>query len=384
MRLFFPALVVGVALSAPTLACSCWNPQSDFQAIREAAVIFRGTALAEDAVQPPQRTNCRGGFGPECAPTPTVRFRVIQLFKGLEGRDEILVTASRQDGVNCGVSFRLGQEYLVAAMGSADEGYRTSLCTMPHGRSEPAYAAYRLRTSELRKSLQAAPKNDARLRSLAEHYLRYGDWDSARTLLRDTTTPDFLVMLGEAELGASHGEAALAAFDRAQVKAPGLASARKGRTAALVHLGRTDGLGPRSDFSGITLTRTLSLANQDFSGSSFAAVQLEALEVERALLNDTDFRRAIIKRFSATGAVLRHADFRHAVVHKADLSHADAEGANFRWSSLRAVRFTNANLKAADFTAATLENVDFTGAVYDEKTVWPPGFNPKRQGAVQK
>jgi uncharacterized protein YjbI with pentapeptide repeats len=361
MRRYLAGVMLGMVVAAPAWACSCRGPQSELEAVRGPAIIFRGTALAEDAIEPAQRSDCRGGLGPECAATPTVRFHVDTMFKGPAGREEVLIKASRQDGVNCGVSFRIGAEYLVGALGDSERGYRTDLCAMARPSQEQAYGTYRYRTEELRRALAAAPADAALRRALGEHFVLHADWENARALLREATAPELLVLLGEAELGLSHGEAALAIFDRALAAVPGLVAARKGRMATLLQLGRTDGFKPGSDFGG-TEVRQLTLDGMTLTGSRFAAGTFHTLSVERAVLDGADFRRGQFYTLKATAAQLRQADFRHAWVITADLSKADLTGASFQWAKLQRVKFTDADLSGASMVAATLEECDLNGA----------------------
>jgi uncharacterized protein YjbI with pentapeptide repeats len=369
MRTVVAAAILTIILAAPAWACSCGGPKTDLEAIRGPSIIFRGTAVAEENVQPAQRNDCRGGIGPECAATPTIRFKVQTLYKGPAGRDEVLhVMASRQDGVNCGVSFRLGSEELVAAYGDSQSGYRTSMCAMPWPKFEQAFAAYRSSTEDLRRQLSASPKDTAVQRRLAEHYVLHADWENTRDLLRAATAPDLLTLLGQAELGLSHGEAALAAFDRALAVAPDLPAARKGRTAALLSLGRTNGFGPGTDFSG-TEARKLRLAGLDLSGSSLAASDFSETVAEGAKLDGANFRRSRFYDLRAAKASLRDADFRHAQMSYLDLSQADLRGATFKWARLGHVLFRGADLTRVDFTAAEVEDADFSGATLTGATL---------------
>ena len=360
MRLFPLVLLVAAVLSAPALACSCGGPDSALDAIRTPAIVFRGTAVAEDAIQPAQRSDCHGGFGPECAATPTVRFKVEAMYKGPPGLDEVRVTASRQDGVNCGINFKIGTSVMVAASGSAERGYHSSMCMMVFADDERAFATYRHQTDQLRGLLTERPADAGRRRALAEHYAQYADWENLSGLLAKETSPALMVLLGQAELGRGNGEAALAVFERAITADPALTEAQKGRTAALVQLERSDGFGPGSDFSGITV-RKLVLSGLTVTGSSFAGGSFHQLLLDKADVGGSNFRRARLWQLSAEGAMLRGADFRHAWV-EGNLTNADVREATFRWAEVRQARFNGADLTGADFTVAKLSDVDFTGA----------------------
>ena len=55
---------------------------------------------------------------------------------------------------------------------------------------------------------------------------------------------------------------------------------------------------------------------------------------------------------------------------------------SLRGARLLGVDFTEALLYGADFSGAELDEVDLTDAAYDDETVWPLGFNPRRRGAA--
>lgn len=355
--LFVTVLLLGIVLAAPAVACTCRGADSELDPLRAPTIVFRGTAVAVEpirpAVAPTKRTAGR-------AATPTIRFQIDTMFKGPPERRDVAVAAEYPDGVNsCGVAIAIGDRVLVAASGDGDAGYQTNLCLMGLGRNEEPFARYREQTDALRQGLAAAPAATDRRRALAGHYFRHADWENLRDLLRDAHEADLLVLRGQADVALAKTEAALASFEHALAADPTLAEAAKGRVAALITLGRTDGFGPGSDFSGQT-AQSLTLNDKDLTGSSFAGAEFMLLSVERATLSGSDFRRA--KAFlSGKEARLRGADFRHARI-SGGLYKADAEGADFRWAVLRNLRFAKANLENADFTAADMENVDFVKA----------------------
>ncbi len=77
------------------------------------------------------------------------------------------------------------------------------------------------------------------------------------------------------------------------------------------------------------------------------------------------------------GADLRRADLFGAGLEGADLSGADLNEANLKRAGLE-----GANLSGADLVGAKLRWTNLTGAIYDRKTVWPPGFDPKAAGVI--
>jgi uncharacterized protein YjbI with pentapeptide repeats len=57
-------------------------------------------------------------------------------------------------------------------------------------------------------------------------------------------------------------------------------------------------------------------------------------------------------------------------------------GADLRWANLKRAGLEGANLSGADLVGAKLRWTNLTGAIYDRKTVWPPGFDPKAAGVI--
>jgi uncharacterized protein YjbI with pentapeptide repeats len=82
-----------------------------------------------------------------------------------------------------------------------------------------------------------------------------------------------------------------------------------------------------------------------------------------AVLKGTDFGDANLRNTNFVGAFLIDADFKGADLEGSDLSGTYLQGANLR--------------------ARSLKDVNFRGAVYDDKTVWPGGFDPIKAGATK-
>jgi hypothetical protein len=125
---FVPILVAAALTALCALApararaCSCMQ-QSQRDAFEQAVAVFEGHVLE---VKP-------SATEPEISPV-TVRFKVVQAWKGAEGEEVVLNTAA--NSAMCGYAFAAGKSYLVYA--SATEGkLDVSLCS----RTQPSAAA---------------------------------------------------------------------------------------------------------------------------------------------------------------------------------------------------------------------------------------------------
>jgi uncharacterized protein YjbI with pentapeptide repeats len=354
MRRLFAGVIAAVVLAAaiPAWACSCPYRDSD-DALRRSTVIIRGTAIGEE---------CAADKEQDCAHLAPVRFRVVGTIKGRPGRDEVLVRIPREAPGNCGMTVVPGKEYVVVVMGDAAQGHRAERCQIQsaEGRSD-TFDIHQYRVEELRRRLAAAPTDSTARQAVFDLYVRSEDWENLRDLLVETESPEELELLGQAEQHLSHGEAALAAFERALARDPNRSAARRGRTTALILLGRTRDLGENSDFTGIIAPR-LTLSGRTLAHAAFARGEFQDLDIAGAQVDGADLRHARIDLITGTTARLRQADFRHAVLRGGSLARADLHSANFQWARLEQVSFVGTDLTNANFTAANLQAVDFTGA----------------------
>ena len=60
-----------------------------------------------------------------------------------------------------------------------------------------------------------------------------------------------------------------------------------------------------------------------------------------------------------------------------------------RNTNLKNAKFVQTNLKGADVRNSDLREVHLSGAnfkdsIYNEQTIWPEGFDPKKAGAIVK
>jgi uncharacterized protein YjbI with pentapeptide repeats len=109
----------------------------------------------------------------------------------------------------------------------------------------------------------------------------------------------------------------------------------------------------------------------DFAGETWDEVEWVAAWLPGSKLDGGSFQHATVK-----GANLNGASFKGADLTGIDLRDVIAEGADFTDAILR-----NADLRMSSLKDATLIGADLTGAAYDDRTVWPAGFDPVKAGA---
>jgi uncharacterized protein YjbI with pentapeptide repeats len=85
------------------------------------------------------------------------------------------------------------------------------------------------------------------------------------------------------------------------------------------------------------------------------------------------------------GLILPNAAWQGADLHRATLLECDFTGADLRRANLRGTRLVDCRLEGADLRGADLTGAVFSGATFgttfDNRTLWPKGFNPEGEGA---
>ena len=79
--------------------------------------------------------------------------------------------------------------------------------------------------------------------------------------------------------------------------------------------------------------------------------------------------------FKMTSGSFKNTDMSEAKFVKSNLI-----GVSFKNARLTKTDFTEVWLRGVDFTGTNLEDAILTGALYDEKTIFPEGFDPKAHG----
>lgn len=102
--------------------------------------------------------------------------------------------------------------------------------------------------------------------------------------------------------------------------------------------------------------------------SNQPSLVLPAHRLTGALLANADLRDADLRRAELWQAELQHADLRGAELRGADLQHADLRGADLRNAKL----LGDATLQGDTY----LEAARLASVRYDDRTLWPEGFEP--------
>lgn len=98
-------------------ACSCIQPTSPKEALKQSTAVFVGEVIDIDV---------SSGIVISSADLVKVIFEVSKIWKGPDYKTLILTTA--RDGVSCGYSFEQGKEYIVYARGKGKK-LNVSLCS---------------------------------------------------------------------------------------------------------------------------------------------------------------------------------------------------------------------------------------------------------------
>lgn len=128
------------------------------------------------------------------------------------------------------------------------------------------------------------------------------------------------------------------------------------------------------DFKGAMLTGA-DFSERDLAGSTFAGATLNAARFRDSLLKGVDFSKANVAGAYFVGSKPTEASFEGARAVGCNMGGTSFLRCNFRHADLTKADFFEADLRGADFTDATLKGTQFLCAKYDERTVFPSGFN---------
>ena len=340
----------------------------------------------------------------------------------------------------CAAQFKANEEVWVVAYGDASRGYSSDLCSTYFIQSDDR--SYDIQMLALKNRARTAaltgsdrlPPNEMQtrllLRWLSEYHALEEGLDAADRLL--TLVPsDREARLFKAEF-LSELKRDPEAIMIAQVqlaKDPGDHEAQRRRVFSLAHLKRSGEI-PQDwkDFAGLRASE-VDLERRRMTGAmfqdaelfdaDFSDAEMSAADLSRATFYSANFSRAnlseakLIEVSMYSGSNLTDADLRGAIIANARLENitltgADARGAILAGSSvegdLSGIDMRDADLRdayfgpATDWTGAKLQNADLrdahvdggtiakaelTGAVYNDKTVFPPGFDPAAAGAFR-
>lgn len=143
----------------------------------------------------------------------------------------------------------------------------------------------------------------------------------------------------------------------------------------------------------------LNFSSADFSKTDFTYAKLRDCDCRSTIFTRSRFLVARIEDVDFTGSDLSMAYFTSATISRCHFDLAQLAGSSFDAATLTSVSFDDADFGAdgklvAVFTNATLHGVDFShakhvksavfsGAHFDDKTLWPAGFDTKAAGAIR-
>lgn len=121
-------------------------------------------------------------------------------------------------------------------------------------------------------------------------------------------------------------------------------------------------------------------------GDTLVGAKLQDSNLRGADLSEADLRGADLSQASLRAAEMNDANLEGALLVNANLQLSNLNRAKLRKANLTGANLTNAGLHRADLRGADLsqclmQGALFTGAMYDFSTVWPPDFDPEKEGA---
>lgn len=124
----------------------------------------------------------------------------------------------------------------------------------------------------------------------------------------------------------------------------------------------------------------------DLKGANLEAAKLINANLREANLTGTNLKLARYNNetiwpvgfdYQNSGAIGPYVNLEGADLEKANLARANLTGANLARANLTRANLVLANLKGANLEGSTLAEADLSRAKYDNKTIWPVGFDPK-------
>lgn len=122
----------------------------------------------------------------------------------------------------------------------------------------------------------------------------------------------------------------------------------------------------------------------DLRDAAMAGLELEGAILENSDLSRADLTGADLYWGYMRGARLRDACLQRAILRGASLEDADLRGANLQYADFSLDNLGGStSLKGADLRGANVIGALFYGAEYNERTLFPEGFDPLIQKMVR-
>ena len=130
-----------------------------------------------------------------------------------------------------------------------------------------------------------------------------------------------------------------------------------------------------------------------FTGANLKEANLKGAKLSKANLESAVLFKAHLERANLSEAHLEGADLRDArlegqtiidghYMDSTDLRKAHLEGARLKGAHLEGTWLKEAHLEGAHLEGAIIQDADFSNATYDNKTIFPHGFNPADHGMI--
>ncbi|OWT53623.1 hypothetical protein CEY08_28860 [Achromobacter insolitus] len=121
----------------------------------------------------------------------------------------------------------------------------------------------------------------------------------------------------------------------------------------------------------------------DLRGADFSRANLRNVGFVEAEISDVKMQNAFLVNSYFMGAKMHFAKLTGATLVGADFTGADLTGAIFFNANAQFSCFQKAKLTGADMRVENAERALWAGSIYDEKTLWPMGFDPEKFGAIR-
>jgi uncharacterized protein YjbI with pentapeptide repeats len=118
----------------------------------------------------------------------------------------------------------------------------------------------------------------------------------------------------------------------------------------------------------------------NLTNASFVSAHLRGAFLYKGIFAHCDFSSSNLIVCHCKEANMQYANFQNSVAYSCDFSKADLRFANFQGSTINGAKFKEAMLQGAIMECLGVEEAIWDGALYDEKTVWPDGFDPEAHG----
>ena len=113
----------------------------------------------------------------------------------------------------------------------------------------------------------------------------------------------------------------------------------------------------------------------DLRGVDLSNTKLDKIEFfQQCDFKGTNFSKASLAESDFCFTICKQTNFSQANLQQSKFNNATLSGSNFQKANLTGANFAGAKLQSTDFTDATLTDAVFDKAQFDEKTIWPEGF----------